>query len=82
MQDCRAGYGAALGLARVDRLDDDGFAQSLERLVRPGGPDWPGRRLHSYNAAGGFEFIDGSAFAPRWPALRRPMQMALRPLRA
>ena len=86
VQDCRAGYGAALGFARVDRLDEDGFAQSVERIVRPGGADWPGRRLHSYNAAGGFEFIDGSALAPRWPALRRPLQMAqrrtLRPARA
>jgi hypothetical protein len=78
VQDCRAGYGAALGLARVDRLDDDGFAQSLETMVRPGGPDWPGRRLHTYNVGGGFEFIDGSAFAPRWPALRRPLQRAQR----
>ena len=78
VQDCRAGYGAALGFARVERLDDDGFAQTLETLVKPGGADWPGRRLHSYNAAGGFEFIDGSALAPRWPALRRPLQRAQR----
>jgi hypothetical protein len=72
VQDCRAGYGAALGLARVDKLDDDGFEQTVEEILRPGA-DWPGRRLHTANAAGGFEFIDGSAFAPRWTALRRPM---------
>jgi hypothetical protein len=86
VQDCRAGYGAALGFARVDRLDGDGFSQTLAKLVKPGGPDWPGQRLHSYNAAGGFEFIDGSALAPRWPVLRRPLQTAqrwaLRPARA
>jgi hypothetical protein len=72
VQDCRAGYGAALGLARVDKLDDEGFEQTVEEILRPGA-DWPGRRLHTANAAGGFEFIDGSAFAPRWSALRRPM---------
>jgi hypothetical protein len=65
VQDCRAGYGAAMALMRVDRLDEGGFAQSLEAHFPPGG-GWPGRRLHSYNQAGGFEFIDGSAFAPRW----------------
>jgi hypothetical protein len=77
VQDCRAGYGAAMGLARVERLDDSGFVQTIECVARPG-PNWPGRRLHTYNAAGGFEFIDGSAFAPRWPALRRPLQLAQR----
>src|SRR5882724_809285 len=44
-QDCRDGYGAALGLARITRLDDEGFAQQVETLLRPG-PLWPGRRLH------------------------------------
>jgi hypothetical protein len=77
VQDCRSGYGAAVGFARVDRLDEGGFAQTLEAVVRPGA-GWPGRRLHTYNAAGGFEFIDGSAFAPRCAALRRPLQLARR----
>ena len=81
VQDCRTGYGAALGLARVDRLDLSGFAQTVERIVRPCA-DWPGRRLHTYNAAGGFEFIDGSGLAPRLSALRRPLRLARRrPLR-
>ncbi len=73
VQDCRAGYGAALALARVDRLDEGGFAQSVEAILRPCA-NWPGRRLHTFNAAGGFEFIDGSALAPRWAALRRPLE--------
>ena len=77
VQDCRGGYGAALGFARVDRLDEGGFAQTLETVVRPGS-DWPGRRLHTYNAAGGFEFIDGSALALRWAALGRSFQVARR----
>jgi hypothetical protein len=69
VQDCRRGYGAALALARVTRLDDDGFEQTLETLLEPG-PAWPGRRLHSLNSAGNLEFIDGSAFSPRWKSFR------------
>ena len=65
VQDCREGYGLALGIARVDRLDDDGFSQTVETILRPG-PLWKGRRLHTLNAAGDFEFIDGSGWAPRW----------------
>lgn len=64
VQDCRRGYGAALGIARVTRLDLDGFEQEVESIIGPG-PLWPGRKLHTLNSAGGFEFIDGSAFARR-----------------
>ena len=70
VQDCRRGYGAALGLARVVRLDDDGFEQTLETVLRAG-REWPGRRLHSLTSAGGLAFIDGSAWARR-RLLRRP----------
>ena len=77
VQDCRAGYGAALALARVDRLDEGGFAQSVEAILRPCA-HWPGRRLHTFNGAGGFEFIDGSALAPRWAALRAPFELVRR----
>jgi hypothetical protein len=59
VQDCRDGYGAALGLARITRLDDDGFAQSVDTVLRPG-PAWPGRRLHTLNRTGRLECIDGS----------------------
>ncbi|MGF9694635.1 formyl transferase [Rhizobium sp. 0TCS1.26] len=69
VQDCRRGYGAALALAQVTRLDDGGFEQTVETLLEPG-PVWPGRRLHSLNSAGNLEFIDGSAFSPRWKAFR------------
>ena len=65
VQDCRRGYGAALAIARVSRLDAAGFEQTVEAIVEPG-PRWSGRRLHTLNAAGGFEFIDGSGYAPRW----------------
>ncbi len=66
VQDCTDGYGRALGLARIDRLDDGGFGQTVETVLRAG-PEWPGSRLHTLNSGGGFEFIDGSARAPRLP---------------
>jgi hypothetical protein len=65
VQDCREGYGAALGLAQITRLDDDDFTQRVEAELRPG-PRWPGRRLHTLNRAGRLECIDGSAFARRF----------------
>ena len=77
VQDCRRGYGAAMALARVDRLDEGGFSQTIAAVLRPGA-GWPGRKLHTYNEAGGFEFIDGSGWAPKWAALRGPMRMAQR----
>ncbi|CAM2949981.1 glucosamine inositolphosphorylceramide transferase family protein [Methylobacterium mesophilicum] len=64
VQDCATGYGRALGLARIDRLDPDGFAQTLIGRVEPG-PAWAGSRLHTVNSGGGIECIDGSARAPR-----------------
>ena len=67
VQDCRGGYGAALGLARILRLDPEGYAQRVETRLAAGS-DWPGSRLHMYSAAGGLEFIDGS----RRPPMRRP----------
>ena len=66
VQDCTDGYGRALGLARIDRLDDDAFGQTVETVLRAG-PHWPGSRLHTLNVGGGFEVIDGSARAPRLP---------------
>jgi len=65
VQDCRAGYGAALGLAEITRLDDEGFSQQVETILRPG-PLWPGRRLHTLNRAGSLECIDGSGTARRF----------------
>ncbi len=59
VQDCRTGYGGALALARIDRLDGQGYAQSVETILSPG-PLWAGGRLHTLDAAGGFEFIDGA----------------------
>lgn len=63
VQDCRGGYGAALGLARILRLDGEGYAQRVEARLAAG-PDWPGSRMHMYSAAGGLEFIDGSRRPP------------------
>jgi len=76
VQDCSRSYGWALGLMGIDRLDDEGFAQSLLSRIEAG-PLWPGSRLHSLNAAGGFEFIDGSARVPRLSP-RRTLRRLLR----
>ncbi|MFB9980013.1 formyl transferase [Mesorhizobium kowhaii] len=65
VQDCRRSYGAALGIARISHLDLIGMEQVVETILNPGAL-WGGRKLHTLNEAGGFEFIDGSAIAPRW----------------
>ena len=64
-QDCTDGYGAALGLAEITGLDNEGFAQQVKVVLRPG-PEWPGRRLHTLNRSGRLECIDGSATARRF----------------
>jgi hypothetical protein len=74
VQDCRGGYGAALGLAEIVRLDEEDFGQIVRRVLRPG-EHWPGRKLHTLNRAGSLETIDGSGYSPKLaaalPALRR-----------
>ncbi|TPK97857.1 formyl transferase [Mesorhizobium sp. B2-4-14] len=71
VQDCRRSYGAALGIARIAHLDVNGMEQVVETILTPGAL-WNGRKLHTLNEAGGLEFIDGSAIAPRWKQKRRP----------
>jgi hypothetical protein len=64
VQDCERRYGAALGLARVLRIDDDGFEQRVESVIKPD-RHWPGWRLHTLSRAGSLECIDGSAISLR-----------------
>ncbi len=63
-QDCRKGYGVALGLARITHLDDTRFEQVVETHLQAG-QLWRGFRIHTLNKAGVFEFIDGSGRARR-----------------
>lgn len=70
VQDCRGGYGSAIGLAEITRLDDGGFEQRLAGRVAPG-PLWPGRRLHTLNRAGPLECLDGSALSLRLGSRKR-----------
>jgi len=79
VQDCRGGYGAALGLARIDRLDPENFAQTVETVLHPGSKAWPGRRLHTLNRAGRLEVIDGSIIRPRWKPLANMVDRRYRP---
>lgn len=64
VQDCSHGYGRALGIAEIVRLDEEAFEQRLVHHVPPGGR-WPGRKLHTLNRAGWLEVIDGSVVRPR-----------------
>ena len=59
VQDCRTRYGAALGLARIERLDDAGYRQRAEGSLEPG-PRFSGSGLHTLNRTTDFEFIDGA----------------------
>lgn len=70
VQDCSRGYGSALGLAEITRLDAEAYEQTLRTVLRPGA-SWPGRRFHTLNRAGDLECIDGSADSPKLPWLAR-----------
>lgn len=70
VQDCRNGYGAALAVAEITRLDDDAFEQRVVAQHAPGG-SWPGRRLHTLNATADLEVVDGSGMAPRFTPRRQ-----------
>lgn len=55
-QDCVRGYGRGLAFCRIDRLDAEGFAQSVLARVEP--PAGSVQGLHTYHRAGRFEVID------------------------
>lgn len=70
VQDCSRGYGMALAVMCIDRLDTETFSQSRVSHMTPG-PDWPGARLHTLNRCGRLECIDGAVLAPKYLPLRR-----------
>ena len=67
VQDCRGGYGRALGLAEVTTLDERNFDQVVRTIPRPDA-NWLGRRLHTLNRFGRLECIDGSRNSLRFKA--------------
>jgi hypothetical protein len=67
VQDCRDGYGRALGLAEVTVLNEHDYAQKVHTVLRPD-VNWPGRRLHTLNCFGKLECIDGSRNSWRFGA--------------
>jgi hypothetical protein len=73
VQDCRDGYGTGIGLAQVHTLDPDSYLQRVHAVIRSE-PGWPGRRLHTLNRAGAFEFIDGAAHSLRSPLLAHKLE--------
>lgn len=78
IQDCTAGYGRALSLARIDRLDPDHYAQTICSHIRPGAL-WPGGRLHTLNRLGRLELIDGTTYNPRFGIFRPYSQARMAP---
>ena len=54
-QDCSRGYGRSLAFCRIDRLDDEGFSQTVVARLASHGPV---RGPHTYNRAGDVEVID------------------------
>ncbi|MEX0957343.1 MAG: hypothetical protein WDZ83_19280 [Rhizobiaceae bacterium] len=78
VQDCRGGYGAALGLARIDRLNTRRFEQQVETVLRPNA-DWPGRKLHTLNYNGRIEAIDGSVIRPKFGMVASLVEARTRP---
>lgn len=73
VQDCSRGYGRAMRIMRIDRLDPEDFSQSPVSHLRPGGV-WPGARMHTLNRFGRLECIDGAIFSPKSLPLRRLTQ--------
>lgn len=78
-QDCRAGYGKAIGLVEVLQLDEHGYEQRLDCVIQPDAA-WPGRRFHTLARAGNLECIDGSATAPKSRLVSRLMSQKWRGL--
>jgi hypothetical protein len=72
VQQCSAGYGKGLALARIDTLDPENFSQSIMRMISPG-RYWPGNRLHTLNRSGRLECIDGAILTPKPLLLRKLM---------
>ena len=68
VQNCIEAYGGSLALARIDRLDESGFSQTVETAITSG-PLWPGSLIHTVNRSGRIECIDGSGRSSRLGAL-------------
>jgi hypothetical protein len=65
-QDGAGGYGSAVTLTEIVRLDPSAYEQRVVARLASG-DRWAGRRLHTLNRAGRLEVIDGSARSPRFP---------------
>ena len=78
VQDCTHGYGRALRIARIDRLDPEVFDQTFTAEIGSG-PLWPGGRLHTLNRCGSLEVIDGVGINPKLGLLRPLVASHLEP---
>lgn len=64
VQDCRDGYGAALGLAEIIELSPTDFKQIIRHTIHPE-TTRRGRKLHTLNRSGRLEVIDGTRIQPK-----------------
>lgn len=79
VQDCAGGYGSALGLAEITRLDDAAFEQVIHKVIHPDAALWPGHKLHTLNRAGRLEVIDGCIYRPKLKAAATLVDRYYRP---
>lgn len=63
-QDCSARYGGGIALCRVDRLDAEGYGQSVRTRLYPD-PTWSALGCHTFNRSEHYEVIDAV-----WPTTR------------
>jgi hypothetical protein len=64
-QDCTKGYGTAISLCTIQKLEKDRFEQTIDKTIRPN-KIWEGRKLHTLNRAGPLETIDGTRLNFKW----------------
>ncbi len=81
-QDCSTGYGARVALARIDRLDLDGYRETVVAHLAPA-PRGPGRHgLHTLALRDGVCLVDGKDLvldpAATWAMLRADLRRLLR----
>jgi hypothetical protein len=67
-QDCTRGYGSALTLCRVDRLDPEHYRQTVLTKLAPDAR-WAASGMHTLNASGGIEVIDCVGGRRHWPRM-------------
>jgi len=77
-QDCAAGYGAAIAINEVERLDEFCYREKTVAYIRPdpAGPYPDG--LHTLSIQGGRALVDGKRLVVNWDVLLRKLWRRIR----